>query len=131
MRRRDRMRERRKRGLLRPTISTPVLPGARCPDTGRIPSRPAMARETPPARESSRRLGAVSMGARPTPRGSARARVPVVKAANGRARVARLTRARPARQAFGIVKILLVSQMYRGPDDPDLGGFVQGGEGAL
>jgi glycosyltransferase involved in cell wall biosynthesis len=90
-----------------------------------------MACETPPARESSRRLGAVSMGARSTPRRSARARVPVVKAANGRARVARLTRARPTRQAFGIVKILLVSQMYPGPDDPDLGAFVQGIERAL
>src|SRR3954451_22693181 len=29
------------------------------------------------------------------------------------------------------VKILLVSQMYPGPDDPDLGAFVQGMERAL
>jgi glycosyltransferase involved in cell wall biosynthesis len=40
------------------------------------------------------------------------------------------TRAADA-SSFSIVKILLVSQMYPGPDDPDLGAFVQGIERAL
>jgi len=31
---------------------------------------------------------------------------------------------RPLRQAWQAVRILLVSQMYPGPDDPDLGAFV-------
>src|SRR5947208_11949884 len=38
---------------------------------------------------------------------------------------------RPLRQAWRAVRILLVSQMYPGPDDPDLGAFVAQLEGAL
>src|SRR3982751_5709735 len=38
---------------------------------------------------------------------------------------------RPLRQAWRAVRILLVSQMYPGPDDPDLGGFVAQLAGAL
>ena len=86
-----------------------------------------------------RDAGEARGGTRARARGRARDREPAPAAARGAARPLHDRRAlqRPARgvrhvrRAARAVRILLVSQMYPGPDDPDLGVFVAQLERAL